>query len=174
MDPAVNSNFTFTNPDKNQFNFNSDVSTYSNYKWDFDNGNGSASTANSSYDFVNMGDYDVILIVQNETCKDTTTKKVTAQFNSINKIAGFDNLKVSPNPSDGFIKISFELKEAKDLSFDIFDINGKHIAQLDEPTIYNGVNNQIYDLRKIGLANGTYFIHIVSQKGTNTIKIIIK
>jgi len=174
VDPAVNSNFTFTNPDKNQFNFNSDVSTYSNYKWDFDNGNGSASTANSSYDFVNMGDYDVILIVQNETCKDTTTKKVTAQFNSINKIAGFDNLKVSPNPSDGFIKISFELKEAKDLSFDIFDINGKHIAQLDEPTIYNGVNNQIYDLRKIGLANGTYFIHIVSQKGTNTIKIIIK
>jgi PKD repeat protein len=174
VDPKVNANFTSTNPSMNVFDFTPYVTTYSSFKWNFDNGNGSANTASASYDFKDTGTYDVKLVVQNETCKDTITKQVIAQFNSISEIGGFNNLTVSPNPSNGYIKLSFELSEAQELSFDLYNINGKLVANLDEPRNYNGINNRSFDLRKIGLANGTYFLNIVSKKGTNSIKLIIK
>ena len=174
VDPSLNANFASTNPSLNVFNFTPDVTTYSSYKWDFDNGKASAITTSASYDFKDTGTYDVRLIVQNETCKDTITKQIVAQFNSISEIAGFNNLTVSPNPSNGYIKVSFELSDAQELSFDLYNINGKLVATLDEPKSYNGINNRSFDLRKIGLANGTYFLNIVSKKGTNSIKLIIK
>lgn len=174
VDPEVNSNFSFTNPNKNEFDFSPEVTNYSKYTWDFDNGAGSSSTASSSYDFVDMGTYPVTLIVENKSCKDTTTKDVNAQFNSISNITGFDVLSISPNPTNGKIEIEFNLINAQELTFELYDIQGKFVERLQEKQMYSGSNSLPFDLNKIGLAKGNYFLKIKSNNGMNTIKIILQ
>lgn len=174
VNPEVDADFTFTNPDKNEFSFTPKITNYAQYNWDFNNGESTSSTMNSTYDFVDMGTYPVQLIVENKTCKDTVSKNVNAQFNSISSIDGISDLHVSPNPSNGNIEISFQLNNTKNLQFSLYDINGRYIQTLKKEQPYNGTNTLRFDLTKESIASGTYFIHIESKINVQMIKIIIQ
>ncbi len=65
---------------------------------------------------------------------------------------------VYPNPVYDNFSVKFELKERKDISVDIIDMQGKVVAQL-----YNGIADRgenVFSFNKANLATGVYFVRI--------------
>ena len=73
------------------------------------------------------------------------------------------NVTLYPNPTADQCHISAENNIIRTVS--VFDLNGKLIRQVE-------VNDQNVDLEMGALSNGTYFLQIVSDKGTTTKKVV--
>lgn len=85
---------------------------------------------------------------------------------SVNKDA---NTSVSPNPFNKSININIIGIENSEINISIFDLNGRKIA-----TIFNGIANSNIHLvyTNSELISGVYFIRIISDKYTKTLKVI--
>jgi sugar lactone lactonase YvrE len=81
---------------------------------------------------------------------------------------------VSPNPTNGEIKVSIVSKTNKTLSFEFTDAQGKAIfKQVVE--LQKGNNNFTMNLKKNGnLTTGVYFLKAVGIEGENVKKILVK
>ena len=73
------------------------------------------------------------------------------------------NVTLYPNPTADQCHISAENNIIRTVS--VFDLSGKLIRQVE-------VNDQNVDLEMGALSNGTYFLQIVSDKGTTTKKVV--
>jgi len=80
------------------------------------------------------------------------------------------NVKVFPNPSADLINVTLNLKSEQKVSLELVDVTGKLIASKDLGLL-QGESNQ--SLNSNGITKGTYFVKVVSDKGTETKKIII-
>ena len=76
-----------------------------------------------------------------------------------------------PNPFNKNVSVKFNNKENSDLSFDLFDIRGKLIAQYHVPYHEPQKNNFHLNLEKYNLGPGIYFLKIRSGQIIKTIKI---
>jgi PKD repeat protein len=102
------------------------------YDWDFDDGN--TSTAMSpSHTYDKPGSYNVVLIASNPCTSDTVTtveltgKEMKIIETSINDLSSY-TLKVYPNPTNDHLFIKVGDIRDKNISYNIFDINGKMIS----------------------------------------------
>ena len=78
------------------------------------------------------------------------------------------DLTISPNPAAHHADISFELKEASDLSIRIYDISGKLIVELDNHYFSAGKHFVTWDIDST-VPRGTYTV-VVSYRGMSSFK----
>jgi hypothetical protein len=79
---------------------------------------------------------------------------------------------IFPNPAAEWFNIEFDLPSRSDLSFNLYDVNGKLVSKLAEERVKAGINR--FTFSTLPLATGVYFLGIVN--GTQTIvheKIIV-
>ena len=68
-----------------------------------------------------------------------------------------------PNPSQQFIKLEFNLQEPENLSFFIFDVQGKMVDRILQQHCEEGKN--IIQFNVVALANGIYFLKAKDETG---------
>lgn len=80
-------------------------------------------------------------------------------------------IKLSPNPTSESIQLVLDLTERfDDIIIKIFDIQGRQMMQ----QTYKNVQKQTFSYPIKALAAGTYFLHLVTDKGTRTKRFIVK
>ncbi len=82
-----------------------------------------------------------------------------------------ENLKFSPNPSDGKIKLSFTLAEKKSVTINIYDINGK-VVYSETINDFQGTYQKEIDISDQG--SGAFFLQIIQGLYDVIKKIIIQ
>jgi hypothetical protein len=82
-----------------------------------------------------------------------------------------ENLKFSPNPSNGKINLSFTLKEMKDVTINIYDING-NVVYTETINDFQGTYQKEIDISDKG--GGAFFLQIVQGMYDVIKKIIIQ
>jgi hypothetical protein len=83
----------------------------------------------------------------------------------------FTFLDVFPNPASSKIYIRFQLREAKELSFSIYTINGKKTKEIAAQRYKKGSNNISMELSS--LEPGIYFIKCIAGSSVITKKILV-
>jgi hypothetical protein len=79
-----------------------------------------------------------------------------------------------PNPFSKNISVKFENREKSNLSFELFNICGKLIAQFSVPSHESQKNNFDFNLEKYNLNPGIYFLKISSGQMNKIIKLFKK
>lgn len=104
----------------------------------------------------------------------------STNITDIAQISGIDNLKTLtsplqlrtyPNPADEFTYISFNLPKRSNVEMKIFDIKGNEIATLYNGVKEGGLENILFDTKK--LASGIYFCHVVAGELSETKRIVV-
>jgi phosphotransferase system IIB component len=80
------------------------------------------------------------------------------------------DLNIFPNPSRGFYRIAFDVKEKADLEVDVHDASGERVYQ-EKITGFNGKYERTLDLSD--KASGTYFL-VIQQNGKATSRKLVK
>lgn len=99
------------------------------------------------------------------------------ELNFSGTVTGIENnviintISVFPNPSSDQIHLSFEIKEAQNINFELLDMTGKVVLLKNLGLIYGTINETI---STIGLAKGTYLLKLNSSKEFQTRKISIE
>jgi hypothetical protein len=78
--------------------------------------------------------------------------------------------KLSPNPAQNEISLSFELKQTEQISIEIYNLIGAKLKQIENSPIIG--KNEI-KINTESLSNGTYFLKINNGKTSDTVKFII-
>jgi photosystem II stability/assembly factor-like uncharacterized protein len=97
-----------------------------------------------------------------------------AQITGINTLKTLTSplqLRNYPNPADEFTYISFNLPKRTHVEMKIFDIKGNEIATLYNGVKEGGLENILFDTKK--LASGVYFCHIVAGELSETKRIVV-
>jgi hypothetical protein len=80
------------------------------------------------------------------------------------------NVNVFPNPSADLINVTLNIKSEQKVSLELVDLTGKLIVSKDLGLV-QGESKQSLNVN--GISKGIYFVKVVSDKGTETKKIII-
>lgn len=94
-------------------------------------------------------------------------QNVNSQLNSSNQ----DYIEVYPNPlSNNSLEIILNIKEAKEISLILYDVQGRLIKKLTNSELFDkGFNNRSF---KVDLPTGTYFLHYQDKNNVHIKKII--
>jgi hypothetical protein len=79
---------------------------------------------------------------------------------------------LSPNPTNGMVRIKLELNEAEEVSINLFDRQGTKIRNLMDKTLSEGDHELIFDISD--LSQGLYFYHISLDKKVQKGRIVIE
>jgi hypothetical protein len=82
-----------------------------------------------------------------------------------------NNLSISPNPSNGNIKLNFESTKEETVKINIFDMNGKKVFS-EKVKNFDGKYSNSIDLTNE--KSGTYFVNISQGKEQVTKKVVLK
>ena len=83
-------------------------------------------------------------------------------------------LKVFPNPASNYISFEFETLQEVSYTIEVVDLNGRILfvsSGISYPSALNAV--RIDDLKRYGLANGTYFVNLVIAGKSTSMSFII-
>lgn len=79
------------------------------------------------------------------------------------------DLRVSPNPSSGLIRVEWTQEGAAELRLSVWDASGRRVALLSEGIVEQGVHRLEWNGKSAGLSAGTYFL-AMEQKGERIIR----
>ena len=138
-------------------------------KWFFENGNPATSTkATETVVYTQPGKYKVELIVSNVAGADTIVKTQYITVNDVTAVPDVEldqALKIYPNPTNGWIKVSFKLQAGKKLTLELYDAIGKKLTNLDKLTA-TGVNQQLdYNIRPFVVNSQVFTIVLRTDDG---------
>ncbi len=136
------------------------------YQWTV-NGNNAGNGYVMKYAIFNNGTYKICVKVT-DTCNncDTTIcfSRTINCYNGINNIGQMDGLKIYPNPSQGVVKIDWNLGNS---SYVIYNIAGQNISA---GTFVNGLQT----LDMTGYPTGVYILQVKTANANLTQKIILQ
>ena len=145
--------------------------TPTEWLWDFGDGN-TSDVQDPVHQYTEYGDYTVSLMVANEFGTDTIQKIDFITFKLCESISQnqLDNITISPNPTTGALTITN--CELRITDIEVFDVYGKKLSQIS-PELNSGLNSPFSIQIDIShLASGIYFLHIQTENGTVTKKIV--
>jgi len=87
----------------------------------------------------------------------------------IEQITG--EIKLFPNPSSEFVSIQFELKNAADVTINIFDVLGKNVLHLNTQEMASGY--QLFPLEIGDMLDGVYFVQLGVDDDFATKKLLV-
>ncbi len=99
-------------------------------------------------------------------------KKRSSSVEEIHKIIKSGEIKIYPNPSNGFANISFNLMKPAKLNLAIFNIKGQKILDLGTNYFDSGIYSQ--NLNLLDFVNGTYYLVISDSNSFVNMKFIIQ
>lgn len=85
-------------------------------------------------------------------------------------------LSVFPNPANAGVHVDFSLESPLNVSLTIYDLNGRHIANLIDKTLAKGSYSIYWDGKTStgqDLASGTYLVLLQSQQGSELGKLVL-
>jgi len=101
--------------------------------------------------------------------------QLSPSLTGINEVSkGFSNFSLFPNPSEGNIEISYEIKEDGQNRISLFDIHGKLLKVLVDEKNQKGLYKRSFNLKETGLERGMYLIRINNAGKELTKKIAIQ
>jgi hypothetical protein len=109
-----------------------------------------------------------LIATDSNKCYDSIGENITINV-GINKLNGFSNLSVFPNPTSGILNIEFETSE-KNIQIEVLDMIGKSI--LKNTTKHNGGLFQ-KTLNISQLNEGFYFLKITAGEKSTTVKVTL-
>jgi hypothetical protein len=128
-------------------------------------------------DSLNKEDDPVTLDVEDNTAGPdpvpvNTTENRTAPALPAEEHVPAQGLKCWPNPSDGHITLSYEIKKQCDVKIELYDKNGRQVMIMaDVPKCYNAIYNTSFDLS--ALDPGTYSIRLIAGNDARTTQVVI-
>lgn len=87
-------------------------------------------------------------------------------------IIGIKDFNIYPNPAQQTLNINFSLLKPKRVFVKLVDLNGQSVKQSDLPFLTAG--NQSIHWNDLDFPPGVYFLHLLTDSGTVTRKIILK
>lgn len=100
--------------------------------------------------------------------------QLTPSLTGINEVSSdFPNLSLFPNPSEGNIEISYEIKEEGRNTISLFDIRGELLKILTDEKNQKGFYKRSFNIKETGIGPGMYLIRINSAGKEITKKITI-
>lgn len=78
---------------------------------------------------------------------------------------------VSPNPSNGIVILSLDLKEGQNLTIDLLDVTGRKVSTRAE-TFRSGLSKEAFDLSNLDA--GIYHFVLSGDKGRSALKIVLQ
>jgi hypothetical protein len=109
--------------------------------------------------------------IEVQTLTDADKKQLPADVaKSIARANLFDNLSVSPNPTDDACNISYTSKSKEPLQIKVYDVNGKTVYTETDANVNEQVNKTL-SLKDLG--EGTYFVHLTQGKQSEIRKMVV-
>ena len=75
-----------------------------------------------------------------------------------------------PNPFNSSTVIKFNLNVSSNVSFKIYDVNGREVDNIQSKYYNKGLNSFVYSPKEF--SSGIYFLRIISNDKTKLIKIL--
>lgn len=130
-------------------------------------------TSNTSqYDTVSCGStpvYYTVVVTQNG-CSDSSSQLSVVCVGINEPVASFSNVNISPNPTQGKLNISFEIKETAFVEVTLTDLTGRINQRLLHERLASGIHQIIVDVSD--LAQGTYLLHFVTERGSYNTRLV--
>jgi hypothetical protein len=128
----------------------------------------SSGETTSSITVTESGEY---CVTSNDgNCNQTTCQDVEV-LTSVTDLDVAASLNIYPNPSEGSFTISYSLRNAQTITFEVFDLAGKLIHTQTAAAV-RGTNNTNISLQNA--AKGIYFVKLTTANGTVNSKIAVK
>lgn len=89
---------------------------------------------------------------------------------SVNSLANVIINSLSPNPVNEFINLQLEVKSDSKVVFQLFDMSGRKIAEIDRNYFTAGIYNISYPIQNLSansLSNGSYILSVNSDKSSD-------
>ena len=80
-------------------------------------------------------------------------------------------LSTAPNPFSGSTRVSYELREATDVTLAVYDLLGRRVAVLADGPVVAGTHTATFEAR--GLASGTYLVRLQAGDAVASIPVVI-
>lgn len=93
-----------------------------------------------------------------------TTSIVEQEDPSIPRFGGYFDFSLTPNPTINPLRISYNLHKPGRVTIGLYDITGQLKKQIFNGEVTN--TNGVIDYQLSGLANGVYFVKMVTEQGT--------
>lgn len=88
------------------------------------------------------------------------------------KQQGVNNLNTWPNPTNGYVNVSFGLLDHEELSMEIVDLTGRTVKAVFQRTMAPGDYNEVIGLSD--LSSGIYLLNVRSSKGVQSKRIVLR
>ena len=100
---------------------------------------------------------------------------MVARLNSgIVSIFDADNNKIPvsifPNPTNNSFSMTYELSDATDVTFEMYDVSGKKVALLEKGTRFAGKQTESFDV-PVSVANGLYICRMQTKFGATNVQL---
>jgi len=153
---ALSTDFSFTMEYETATFTNSSLNA-DTYYWTFGDGNASVEE-NPTHTYLQSGFYNVCLLATNDSETSNTCKTVNAVINGIEDFIS-ESIELYPNPTKAESQLRFEIKNAQEISFSIYDVIGSVVAEINRDMYSAGQHSitlPVNDLRA-----GQYFISLI-------------
>jgi hypothetical protein len=164
--PTASGSFTTSG---NVVTFSNTSSNATSYSWDFGDETNSSS-ANPSHAYAANGSYTVTLTAINGNCTDVTTLTVVISV-SLEELSGLTSVNLYPNPAADETVLSFESSVNQNATLVLTNQIGQVVTET-AVELKNGGNT--FKLGTSDLANGLYFVHLNTENGAITRKLVVK
>jgi len=92
---------------------------------------------------------------------DSAFKRYNGFLPGQNILTPIQSINLAPNPTSNVVRVSFDLKSAESLTFDLLDINGKVISHFGDFAFFAGPN--IHTITMPNINSGSYFLRIYND-----------
>ena len=138
-------------------------------QWYF-NGTLISGATNQTYQATQSGNYTVIVTDING-CSSESSDEVNVVISGIEDVESF-SLKVFPNPLQSHTRIEYYLSDTKQIKIALYDVSGNLIETIINT--YKPAGNHYIIWKNPGLANGIYYMVMVSENEKITTKLVIQ
>lgn len=150
--------------------FNNQSTGAVTYSWNFGDSSPADNTASPSHTYTTNGTYTVTLTVTSVCGTDTYTQVITITEVGVGEQALENSIAIYPNPNNGQFMISFALNEAQDVTVEMTDVAGR----VTSSELHNNVTVVNQQVHCEGLADGVYFVRVITPDKTVTKKVVIQ
>ena len=99
---------------------------------------------------------------------------IASAYTRIQDQLQLQSFKIGPNPTSDELFLSFRILKEQELSFELYDLQGKHISQWDNRQLIPGDHELRFSLEELNLTPSTYLFSIKTADAVLTKKVIIQ
>jgi hypothetical protein len=168
VNAAPSASFTYIT-DGSSVAFSNTSSNATGYSWNFGDASAQSIAMNPTHNYQESGSYTVELIATSESCGTDTFSVQLDYALGIESIHGIDMIQLYPNPTNGYVTLSFNSLQPQTFEVRIADASGR-LLQMEALTNHIGKYSRVYDLSD--KAQGVYMFTVSSERGSVNIRVV--